>query len=75
VAKTSENLRDGDQAVASSLPPPSYYCSFCLKADYEVAKLCAGHGRIFICNECVEDCREYMADGAPARSERSPVAD
>jgi ClpX C4-type zinc finger len=54
---------------------PRYYCSFCLKADDEIAKLCAGHGRIYICDHCVEDCRAYMADRKPARSEPNPVAD
>jgi ATP-dependent Clp protease ATP-binding subunit ClpX len=53
----------------------SYYCSFCLKADDEVAKLCAGHGRIFICDKCVEDCRAYMGGRTPARSEPDPLAD
>ena len=65
----------GAQAAASSFAPPSCYCSFCLKPDHEVAKLCAGHGRIFICDECVDDCREYMAGRASARSEGNSVAD
>jgi len=53
----------------------SLYCSFCLKADVEVAKLCAGHGRIYICDECVEDCRAYMTGGTPTRPRRKPVAE
>jgi len=56
----------------SSPPKGSYYCSFCLKADFEVKKLCAGHGRIFICDGCVEDCRAYMTGRTP-KSGRRPV--
>jgi hypothetical protein len=75
MAKASEKHCEAAQMATSSFAPPPYYCSFCLKADHEVAKLCAGHGRIFICDECVEDCRGYMAGRAPARSERNSVAD
>ena len=33
------------------------YCSFCGKSQHEVRKLIAGP-TVFICNECVELCRE-----------------
>src|ERR1035437_5144879 len=36
---------------------PSLYCSFCGKRDSEVGYLVAGP-TVFICNECVELCRE-----------------
>jgi ATP-dependent Clp protease ATP-binding subunit ClpX len=38
------------------------YCSFCLKSQHEVAKLIAGPGFIFICNECVGLCDDVLAD-------------
>ena len=38
-----------------------------------MAKLCAGHGRIFICDQCVEDCRVYMAGRTPARAAPRPL--
>lgn len=38
------------------------YCSFCCKADYEVAQLIAGP-TAFICNECVGLCSEVIAQG------------
>lgn len=64
------------QSEQASVPSsPTYYCSFCLKADHEIDKLVAGTGGIFICDECVEDCREWMAGRAPARKNRTPVAD
>ena len=34
-----------------------FYCSFCGKRDSEVGYLVAGPS-VFICNECVELCRE-----------------
>ena len=71
----SERRGEMPPAAANSSSPPKYYCSFCLKADHEVAKLCAGHGRIFICDKCVEDCRKYMAGRTPARHERNFIAD
>jgi ATP-dependent Clp protease ATP-binding subunit ClpX len=38
-----------------------------------VKKLCAGHGRIFICDGCVEDCRRYMAGRRLRSGHRPPV--
>lgn len=52
-------------------PTPSgenYYCSFCLKAAFEVRKLVAGQGGIFICDECVTVCNDYIASGSSERS-------
>jgi ATP-dependent Clp protease ATP-binding subunit ClpX len=40
------------------------YCSFCLKSQHEVAKLCAGPGSVFICDACVALCQAYMAGEA-----------
>ncbi|MEL6647964.1 MAG: ClpX C4-type zinc finger protein [Pseudomonadota bacterium] len=36
------------------------HCSFCGKSDREVAKLAAGPGGLYICNECVEACQLFM---------------
>jgi ATP-dependent Clp protease ATP-binding subunit ClpX len=41
------------------------HCSFCLKSQHEVAKLIAGPGAIFICDECVALCDEYVAGRTP----------
>ena len=43
-----------DAAKKKRLP---LYCSFCGKKDDEVGYLVAGPS-VFICNECVELCRE-----------------
>jgi len=41
------------------------HCSFCLKPQHDVAKLIAGPGSIFICNECVALCDAIVAGGTP----------
>ena len=46
------------------------YCSFCFKSQYEVKKLIAGPASIFICDECVGLCNEYIA-GSKAKSTKS----
>jgi ATP-dependent Clp protease ATP-binding subunit ClpX len=38
------------------------YCSFCGKSQREVRKLIAGP-TAFICDECIELCRDIIADG------------
>ena len=45
--------------------PDPLHCSFCLKSQHEVAKLVAGPGGIFICDECVTLCDVYIAGGTP----------
>lgn len=46
------------------------HCSFCGKTQHEVRKLIAGPS-VFICNECVELCRDIIKeekpDGSPTR--------
>jgi ATP-dependent Clp protease ATP-binding subunit ClpX len=41
------------------------HCSFCLKSQHEVKKLIAGPGNLFICDECVGLCDEYVAGRTP----------
>lgn len=44
-------------------------CSFCSKSAHEVAKIIAGPG-VYICNICVDLCRDILAaDAAAAGSE------
>ena len=37
---------------------PQYRCSFCGKSQEDVRRLIAGPGAVYICDECVELCRE-----------------
>jgi ATP-dependent protease Clp ATPase subunit len=53
------------QAEAAQTPQRAYRCSFCGKAQTEVKTLVAGPG-VFICDECVELCREIIDKKAAA---------
>lgn len=37
------------------------YCSFCGKSQYEIKKLIAGP-TVFICDECVDVCKDIVAE-------------
>src|SRR5437868_14548475 len=39
-----------------------YRCSFCGKGQDEVKRLIAGPGAVYICDECVELCREIIEE-------------
>lgn len=41
-------------------------CSFCKRTQEEVNRLIAGPDQVFICDECVELCRDILAEDAPA---------
>lgn len=41
-----------------------YRCSFCGKGQDEVKRLIAGPGGVYICDECVELCREIIIEDA-----------
>ena len=40
----------------------TYHCSFCGKNQDQVRRLIAGPGAIYICDECVELCREIIQE-------------
>ena len=44
--------------------PKVYRCSFCGKTQREVERLIAGPGAVYICNECVDPCKEIMEEAA-----------
>ena len=57
-------------------PRVPYRCSFCGKSQTQVQRLIAGPGGAFICNECINLCREIMEEeqaGAP--SPKLPIAE
>src|SRR5258708_5951458 len=72
----SEPARDQaetPQAAASgSVPTKILYCSFCLKSQFQVKMLIAGPASLFICDECVDLCSEYIA-GRPPNSKPPSV--
>ncbi len=56
-----------------------YHCSFCGKSQDQVRRLVAGPGAVYICNECVELCKEIIEEdagpshGATADSRQGPT--
>jgi ATP-dependent Clp protease ATP-binding subunit ClpX len=66
--------------ISAPAPPPlpryqkpeTVFCSFCLKSELEVRQMVAGPANIFICDECVAMCVDYMAGRTPDRSTYVP---
>ena len=58
------NTRDGSRA--------EYHCSFCGKNQDQVKRLIAGPGAVYICDECVDLCREIITE--EARNTDRPAA-
>ena len=46
----------------------TYVCSFCGKNQDQVRRLIAGPGAVYICDECVELCREIIQEDKPSPS-------
>ena len=52
------------------------HCSFCGKPQDQVGKLVAGPNGVFICDECIEACREMLAEsGFTFDDEPAPAAE
>jgi ATP-dependent Clp protease ATP-binding subunit ClpX len=53
-----------------------YRCSFCGKTQEQVRRLIAGPGGVYICDECIELCREIIEEEAaqPAQKAKFPSA-
>ena len=56
-----------------------YHCSFCGKSRDQVRRLIAGPGSVYICDECIELCREIIdeeANGAtPQTAAKATIGD
>lgn len=51
------------------------YCSFCSRSSDQVSRLIAGPESVFICDECVELCREILeAESAMPKGETVSIA-
>ncbi len=51
-----------------------YHCSFCGHSQDQVRRLIAGPGSVYICDECVELCREIIQEeSAPAAKKKLPI--
>ncbi len=52
-----------------------YHCSFCGKSQDQVRRLIAGPGAVYICDECVDLCREIIdEESAPPTRAKVPMA-
>ena len=49
-----------------------YRCSFCNKGQEEVRRLIAGPNQVYICDECVQLCREIIEEEEPTSSRVEP---
>jgi ATP-dependent Clp protease ATP-binding subunit ClpX len=55
-------------------PRGQYHCSFCGKGQESVRRLIAGPGSVYICDECVELCREIIdEEQAPQGRNQAPL--
>ena len=51
-----------------------YHCSFCGKNQDQVKRLIAGPGAVYICDECVDLCREIIVEESGAAPGAQPAA-
>ena len=49
-----------------------YHCSFCGKNQDQVKRLIAGPGAVYICDECVELCREIIQEDSATGASAKP---
>ncbi|MCC6315372.1 MAG: ATP-dependent Clp protease ATP-binding subunit ClpX [Thermomicrobiales bacterium] len=49
-----------------------YRCSFCNKGQEEVRRLIAGPNQVYICDECVQLCREIIEEEEPPAPHAEP---
>ena len=50
-----------------------YHCSFCGKNQDQVRRLIAGPGSVYICDECIDLCREIIDEEAGGTATASPA--
>ena len=48
---------------------PAHYCSFCKRQQDQVSRLIAGPDSVYICDECVDLCKEILADEEASEDE------
>ena len=58
--------------LGGSDPKNTLYCSFCGKSQDQVQRLIAGPGGVYICDECVDLCREIIEEEQSSTSHVLP---
>jgi ATP-dependent Clp protease ATP-binding subunit ClpX len=51
---------------------PQYHCSFCGKSQDDVRRLIAGPNSVYICDECVDLCREIIDEEETSTTKPEP---
>src|SRR5437588_337009 len=60
--------------AGSKNPRVQYRCSFCGKSQEQVHRLIAGPGGVYICDECIDLCREIIEEEqASAPKQKLPI--
>jgi hypothetical protein len=59
------------RAAPGSGQTKALFCTFCFKSQHEVKMLISGPAGVFICDECVELCNEWIAGRKPEKSKLS----
>ncbi len=65
-------MADLQEAKGTSGNRMQYRCSFCGKGQAQVVRLIAGPGAVYICNECVDLCREIINE-EPEKSDEVQI--
>jgi len=73
-AKAAEAMATARKRLGWAENDP-FHCSFCLKRSDEVAKLIAGPGGVFICDECVALCDQIIAGREIPKSALQGISD
>ncbi len=61
-------------ANSKGTPRVQYRCSFCGKSQEQVHRLIAGPGGVYICDECIDLCREIIEEEqASAPKQKLPI--
>jgi hypothetical protein len=71
MALAGADKNETTQEQRSSGRTKTLYCSFCFKSHRQVKMLISGPASLFICDECVDLCNEWVAGRIPDKS-KSP---
>ena len=62
---SNPNAAPTSPTEANPAQPKTLYCTFCFKSQHEVKMLISGPASVFICDECVDLCNQYIAGRPP----------
>ena len=68
------NGRNGSGNGGGKTPKRQTFCSFCKRSHQVVGPLVEGPGKVYICSECVEQCRNVIEQEKKFRISAEPTA-